>query len=249
VYSRVADENATVDGSVSSGADYSWVDSYRNRFPLKGRGKKSDAVTDLLRGAILDGALEPGSWLREAKLAEMLRVSRTPVRDALRTLAAEGFLELHDNKGAVVVPLTTDDIIELYAVREVLEGLAARLAARRRSRQQLDEMEKVLKRMRQAGDEERFEDLAAYTQDFHRLVRIAARSRYLERSLAQIADAVRRFRHHTYELPGRLPESIEEHVQLADAISRGDAVEAERIATEHIRNLAQLRLKMLMEGY
>lgn len=66
---------------------------------------------------------------------------------------------------------------------------------------------------------------------------------------AQIADAVRRFRHHTYELPGRLPESIEEHVQLADAISRGDAVEAERIATEHIRNLAQLRLKMLMERY
>jgi len=85
--------------------------------------------------------------------------------------------------------------------------------------------------------------------EFHRIVREAAGNLYLERSLTQIANAVRRFRHSTVELPGRTEESIEEHARLAMAITSRDAQAAEQLATEHISRLAKLRLQMLIDGY
>lgn len=84
-----------------------------------------------LRARIAAGQLSPGTWLREASLAAELGLSRTPVREALRTLAAEGLVELVHNRGARVVPWTPDDVDETYRLRALLEGEAAGLAARR----------------------------------------------------------------------------------------------------------------------
>ena len=81
---------------------------YARRRPRRDGATTSDQVTDVLRDAIFDGIFEPGARLREVNLATDLNVSRTPVRDALRTLAAEGLLNLHANKGAVLAPLSTD---------------------------------------------------------------------------------------------------------------------------------------------
>lgn len=86
-----------------------------------------------LRARIAAGQLSPGTWLREASLAAELGLSRTPVREALRTLAAEGLVELVHNRGARVVPWTADDVDETYRLRALLEGEAAGLAARRAS--------------------------------------------------------------------------------------------------------------------
>jgi DNA-binding GntR family transcriptional regulator len=98
------------------------------------RGSVPEAVAGAHREAILDGVLEPGACLREAEVARELKVSRTPVRDAFRTLAAEGLVNINANQGAVVSPMTSDDLLELYVMREALEALAARLAARRAPR-------------------------------------------------------------------------------------------------------------------
>ena len=222
---------------------------YRERLVGARWGNTSDVVADILRDAILDGVLEPGSWLREAELAQELKVSRTPIRDALRTLAAEGLLTIHANQGAVVASMTSEDIVELYAMRETLEGMAARLAARRARAQCAEELNRLLPEMRKAGEERRFRDLARLNVEFHRAIRRSAGNRYLDRCLTDIENAVRRFRYTTYELPGRVDESYDEHVTLAQAIAQRDPTTAERLASEHMRKLAELRLRMQLEGW
>ena len=94
------------------------------------RGGTAEAVTDALREAILDGALRPAEWLREEDLADELKVSRTPVREALRRLADEGLAVKTAHQGTIVAAPTLDDVLALYVVRENLEGVAARLAAK-----------------------------------------------------------------------------------------------------------------------
>jgi DNA-binding GntR family transcriptional regulator len=210
------------------------------------RGNMPEAVASALRQAILAGALAPGSWLREAEVARELKVSRTPVRDAFRILATEGLLNINANQGAVVSPMTTEDVIELYVMREVLEGLASRLAARRAARRCLDEFAVLIPEMKRVGAAGDFSQLSRLNFKFHEIVRDAAGNRYLDRSLAQIQNAARRFPDPTLGLPGRVKESIEEHVMLADAISRGDAAEAEKLAIGHMRHLSELRIEMLL---
>ena len=201
-------------------------------------------VADILREAILDGQLAPGARLREAEAARELRVSRTPIRDAFRILAAEGLLNINANQGAVVSPMTAEDVIELYVMREVLEGLAARRAAQRC----LEEFAVLIPEMKRVGEAGEIRQLSRLNFQFHAIVREAAGNRYLDRSLSQIQNAARRFPDPTLGLPGRVKESIEEHVALADAISRGDAQAAEQIAIEHMRHLSELRIQMLLRN-
>jgi DNA-binding GntR family transcriptional regulator len=210
------------------------------------RGSMPEAVAAALREAILDGTLTPGSWLREAEVARELNVSRTPVRDAFRILVAEGLVNINANQGALVAPMTSDDVLELYAVREVLEGLAARLAARRAPRECLESFAKLIPEMKQAAGAGDIRALSKLNFQFHAIVRGAAGNRYLERSLAQVQNASRRFPDPTLGLPGRVEESITEHVALADAISQGDAAAAERLGIEHMRHLSELRIRMLL---
>ena len=222
---------------------------YLDRDRPRERGTASIAVTDVLREAILDGVLPPRAWLRESELAEELGVSRTPIRDAFRTLSSEGLLELSANKGAMVAPVTSEDIVELYTIREVLEGLVARLAARRIGPGDAERIEGVLERMRAAVADKRYLDLHAIDLELHQTLRRIASNRYVDRSLAHVDNAVRRFRDTTYLLPGRAESGLHEHEELAAAIIAGDAARAEQVAVAHIRRVAEQRMRMLLDGY
>lgn len=212
------------------------------------RGKTSEAVTDALRQGILDGTLRPGTWLREVEVARELEVSRTPVRDAFRILAAEELVSMNANQGAVVAAMTSDDVLDLYAVRQALEAVAARLAARRAAQRCFLAFAALIPKMRAAGEEGRQDDLFRMNFEFHTIIREASGNRYLERSLAGLQNASRRLPNPTLRLPGRVAESIQEHVELADAISQGDEHRAERLALEHMRRLAELRIQVLLRS-
>jgi DNA-binding GntR family transcriptional regulator len=215
---------------------------------LPSRGNMPSEVAHVLREAILDGSLPPGIWLREAEVARELKVSRTPVRDAFRVLDAEGLVTINANQGAVVSMMTSDDVLELYAVRTTLEALAARLAARRAPERCLSEFSRLIPEMKAAADEERFGDLSKLNLQFHIVVLAASGNRYLERALSQIQSASRRFPDPTLQLPGRAQESLREHISLADAISMGDVEGAEKLAAEHMRHLSELRIRMLLNS-
>ena len=211
-------------------------------------GKTSEAVTGVLREAILDGVLGPSTWLRESEIARELSVSRTPVREALRRLAAEGLVVLTANQGAVVARITLDDILEIYTVRENLEGLAARLAARHRSEEQLGDLKRVLNDMRRAAaSQSNPRELARLNLDFHRVIREASSNRLLDRFLTQIEHSVRRFGRTTYEIPEWVERSLEEHARMLRAIEERDDDLAERLASEHMRNARRLRIEMLLD--
>jgi DNA-binding GntR family transcriptional regulator len=200
-----------------------------------------------LRKAILDGALRPPAWLRESELARELGVSRTPVREALKRLSGEGLVTITARQGAVVSPMTVEDMLEVYVVRENLEGLAARLAARHRSQQQVSELEDILSRMARATAEGHPVDLANLNISAHKVIRKAAANHYLDRFLTHVEFAVRRFGRTTFKVPGRAEEAMEEHRRTVEALTAGDAQAAEHLATEHMRRARELRIRMLID--
>jgi DNA-binding GntR family transcriptional regulator len=209
-------------------------------------GQTADKVAHILREAIFDGALQPSSWLRESELARQLGVSRTPVREALKRLAAEGLVDITARQGAMVSRMGVEDILEVYVVRENLEGLAARLAARHRSQAHLDQLEDVLSLMARNAEGPP-KDLADLNLVFHKIIRQAAANGHLNRFLSQVEYAVRRFGRTTLEVPGRAEEAVEEHRYIVEAVAAGDAEAAERLAIEHMRRARELRIKMLIE--
>ena len=213
------------------------------------RGRTADAIADILREAILDGVLEPSTWLREEELAKELAVSRTPIREALGRLSVEGLVTITARQGAVVTPLSIEDVLDLFDVREPLEGLAARLAARHRAAADLQALERILAQMDQAAARRQVAELIKLNVTFHRAIRHAARNRFLDRFLAQAEQAYRPFGRVTYEFPGRIEAVLAEHRRILAAIAAGDEEDAERGAIEHLRRTRELRIRMLTEGY
>ncbi|MQA85501.1 MAG: FCD domain-containing protein [Streptosporangiales bacterium] len=211
-------------------------------------GSTTDVVTDALREAILDGALPPSRWLREDELARELSVSRTPVREALRRLSDERLIVRAAHRGSLVAPMTFDDVLAVYLVRESLEGLAAQIAARRRPAGLIDSLSRVHRAMTERAEEGGTGELVRLNLEFHRLLREASGNPYLERFLTQVEHAVRRFGRSTYELPGRVTEMLAEHRAILDAIAAGDADAAQQKAAEHMRRARDARVQGLLDA-
>jgi DNA-binding GntR family transcriptional regulator len=223
--------------------------SKRFGLDLKGgtaHGNTAERVTDVLREAILSGAIPASSWLREEELAEELGVSRTPVREALRRLAIEELVVKTANQGTIVAPMTMEDVLAVYVVRERLEGIAARLAASRATPELIDGLQGLQRKMEEAAARRATSDLVRLNVEFHRLIRQAAGNRYLDRFLLQVEHAVRRFPRSTYAIPSRAEAAIAEHQAIIDAIAAGDASLSEQRAIEHMREARELRTRMLL---
>lgn len=210
------------------------------------RGRTTEAVSDALREAILDGALPPSTWLREDEIAATLEVSRTPVREALRRLADEGLAHKTAHHGTVVSPMSLEDILALYVVRENLEGLAARLAATRGEPGLVPALREVQQRMEELIDSGDAVALSRHNITFHRLIREAAGNLYLERFLGQAEQAVRRLAPTTFAYPGRAATGCAEHAAIIDAIEAVDPDAAEEAAKTHMRAAREIRFSKMM---
>jgi DNA-binding GntR family transcriptional regulator len=209
-------------------------------------GSTTDAVTDALRQAILDGWFAPETWLREDEIARDLKVSRTPVRDALRRLSDEHLTVHVNHRGTIVAPMTMDDILAVYTVREGLEGLAAQLTAARQPPGTVVALAQVHREMQAAAEDGRESELATLNLEFHRLLREGSGNSYLERFLTQVEHAVRRFGRSTFENPTRAAAAIAEHGLILQAIATGDAGQASRLASEHMRSARDARIQAML---
>ena len=209
-------------------------------------GTTADAVYRALRHGIVHGDLAPGERLRSDALATELNVSRTPVREALRKLEAEG-LVAHAGSRLVVRAFTEQDLTELFYVREALEGMAARLAAENATPAEIDAIRELLEDMdavRQRKDVGVFRRLTA---EFHQLVCRASHNDRLLQLSQSLLDHVRQFRTSTLYREGRLAEALNEHRKLLAAIEARDGESAERLAREHRRRTLELRKEILRE--
>jgi DNA-binding GntR family transcriptional regulator len=208
-------------------------------------GSTTDVVTDALREAILDGSLPPSAWLREDDLAAQLRVSRTPVREALRRLGDEHLTVRVAHRGSMVAPMTLDDVLAVYAVREALESLAARITATRRPAGIVESLVEVNNQMSAAVKKKDFVEARRLNFKFHRLLREGTGNPYLQRFLLQVEHAVRRFGVSTIDAPGRAAEMIAGHQGIIEAVASGDPDSAAQRATELVRRDREVRIQQI----
>lgn len=198
-----------------------------------------DQVYQELRRAILSGPISPGSVLVQEQLAEQLGISRTPVRDALDRLASEG-LVLRSNGGRVqVAPLSIDELREKYEVRQVLEGLALRLAAEHLDDNAMARLEALLQTMRNAADAHNHQLVTEAGNEFHDIIIAACGNKYLIQNLSSLNDSIRRYRQFAADLPGRATENIQEHEQIYLAMAAGDFALAVQRMERHIARSQQ----------
>lgn len=209
----------------------------------------SAAATELIRQAILDGRLEPGSRLKEQELAEELGISRTPVREALLMLQAEGLIVTTPNRSAVVREHDVADLKDLYQLRALLEGYAARQAAKRISDDELDLLDESCDRFDAlSGDDIR--ELVKENLLFHTVILGAAGSERLRSMVQKVIELPLVYKSYTWYPANQKQMSAHYHRQLTKALRARDPERAELIMQEHIfeaRDLLVSRLE-LTEG-
>jgi DNA-binding GntR family transcriptional regulator len=201
----------------------------------------AELVTSKLRQALREGVLRSGQRIREVEVAEWLSVSRTPVREALHRLTEAGLFS-QTPQGLVVVTLTRRDVIELYAVREVLVGVAASEAARHASPKDVEALKSILREMASANDPV---DIKARNIDLYHTMYTIAQNAFLLKSLQGLTGAIDLLPGTTLAQPGRPRRSLDQLWAIVDAIGRHDAGAAEALAREHIRDSLQMRLAQM----
>lgn len=194
----------------------------------------TDRVRRRLADEIISGKLRPGGHLDEKALAARFKVSRTPVREALRQLAASDLVEWRPRQGAVVATITIPKMIEMFEVMAELEGFCGRLAARRmtlRERNDLLVRHKRCEPSIKAGDKEGY---LAVNRPFHEAIYRGAHNDYLLEHAQSLYNRLVPYRAYHLNGPGQLARSFEEHQEIADAIIGGDADTAYRLLRDHV---------------
>ena len=202
-------------------------------------GRASERAQASLREAILAGELDAGAHLGEVELAERLGVSRTPVREALGRLAAEGLVDLSPHRGARVASFTPDDLEGIFAVRAALEPAATGLAAARVDDDDLAALAALADAMLAVGapgPEQDLDALAGLNRDFHARLLAVAAAPPLAAALATVVHTpvvLRTF--HAYDPPS-LARSLAHHAEIVAALRVGDAEWAAAVMRSHIAN-------------
>jgi DNA-binding GntR family transcriptional regulator len=214
--------------------------------------KKSIPALDLgqdayvrLKEAIRDGTFAAGGRLTELDVAARLRVSRTPVREAMHRLEAEGLLSYEPRRGVTVTRPDHSMVIELYVMREALEGTAAGLAAQHASSIEIAALAELIE-----GESAHLHDgaeLSRINQRIHRLLYFAAHNRYLLRSLSSLADTMTLLPTMLGDID-RAKESHDEHLRLLAALRARDPAAAEEAARIHLRSAHRHRLSWLLRN-
>lgn len=205
-------------------------------------------VYNEVREALLCGQFKKGEWLTEHMLTQKLGVSRTPVRSALQRLAEDGLVSMIPNRGAVVIGIAKEDIVDIYRIRMRLEGLASAMAAEKimdEAKQKLSENVALFEFYVQRQDTEHIEELDTA---FHSMIYEASGSRTLERILTDLHSNTKAYRSQSLCVPGRLARTLEEHKEILGAILTGNAEKAEKLTSAHIECAMQNMLVILAEN-
>jgi DNA-binding GntR family transcriptional regulator len=224
-------------------------ESTSSELQLVGRGTGlplSEAVFRSLCQALRAGHYRPGDRLREEDVAQRLKVSRTPVREALGRLMAKGFVEPASGRGLIVRSLDAAEVLELYAMREILEGAAARLAAQHASVPEIDALNDLERAFEASADDPI--EMARLNRVFHEAIVRAARNRYLDGALQELQDGIALLGATTFSIGGRPSTAAAEHRGLINAIAERDPDRAEKLARAHIQEALRHRLKLMQSG-
>ena len=193
-----------------------------------------DEVASRLREQIFAGALPPGGFLDEATLCERLEISRTPLREALKVLVAEGLLRHEPRRGCFVAEVTERDLDDLFPVIALLEGRAAHEATVKAGDADRAALEVLHQQLQQCADEGRITDYYEANYAIHEAFITLADNRWLAQVIADLRKILRLARLQTLQVPGRLPQSLAEHMAVFAALKARDGAAAEEAMRIHL---------------
>ncbi|WP_158915374.1 GntR family transcriptional regulator [Caulobacter sp. S45] len=216
--------------------------------PFPASGSYADGLYLAVRHAISSGELPAGARMRETELATRYGVSRTPVREALRKLEADGLVVELPGRGLTVSNPTLNEILDAYLIREVLEGLAARLAAERALDTDLLRLEATMKQIQAAFDSGDSESTIRLSNAFDDVIFLAANSDRLYRMIHAARASQGQTMRGNIRYPGRLEQSIKERWLIWEALRTRQPRLAESATQEHLRQAREIRITVALEA-
>ena len=195
-----------------------------------------EEVAELLRQRIFARELEPGSWIDEMKIAEAYGISRTPLREALKVLAAEGLVTMKVRRGAYVTEVNEKDLTDVYHLLALLESDAAAVVAEKATPEQLQELAQLQSELEAAReDTDRFFEL---NEQFHRRLLELADNRWRDQMVADLRKVMKLNRHHSLFKQGRIGQSLAEHEAIVRALlQREPELAAQRMSDHFLSGL------------
>ena len=213
-----------------------------------------DDVASQLRGYIFNGQLKPGSFIDEAALCALWSISRTPLREALKVLTAEGLVRHEPRRGCFVNEVTEQDLADIFPVIAMLEGRCAHDAALRASAADLQALEVLHQRLQAHAQAGRINDYYEANLAIHEAIIRLANNKWLAQSIGDLRKILKLARLQQLHAPGRLEQSLQEHMAVFDALKRRDASAAEHAMQNHLlqqhvalRELAETQRSVLAD--
>ena len=207
-----------------------------------------DQVVARLRTMLVEGRIAPGAKLNERTLSEQLRVSRTPLREAIKLLAAEGLVDLLPNRGAVAVKLTETDVLNTFEVLAELEGLSGELAARRISDEQLSELRASHYEMLACFERQELSGYYRINAQIHTLINDAAANPVLTSTYKSINARVQSLRFRTNQNAAKWKRAIKEHEVMLEAMTARDSAAMREVLVQHLNNKRDTVLALMRAG-
>jgi len=194
-----------------------------------------DIVYEHLRKAIMDQILKRGDHLVENTIAEKMNISRTPVREALRQLESEGLVVHMPRRGTIVQGITREDAIDIYDIREVLEGLVVRRACEERDDDDVDRLHLCISQMEIAIEQQTHDELMRLHREFNNMILIIGRSKRLTGIMKHLYEYLISLRTISLESVERQKIALEEHREIVKAIEESNPEVGETLARKHVR--------------
>ena len=197
----------------------------------------ADTIAQQLAEQILSGALSPGERIEEKRVTEQFGVSRTPVRDALRQLAATGLVAIRPHRGVTVIDLDIEQLSDMFEAQAEVEALRAKLSARRMNNIERKQLQIIAQRSEPALATTNHELYTNTNEEFHKMIYTGSHNDTLEQMAVNLWNRVAPFRRSIFfKLGNRMERSFEEHDDIIEAIVAGDEERAQRAMYEHVTN-------------
>lgn len=191
-------------------------------------------VAERLRSMIGTGQLVPGSWVDEQNLTAELGISRTPLREALKVLVAEGLMRLEPRRGCFVNELTLEDLDQIFPLMAMLEGRCAFEAAKRVSDADLAQLEPVHQQLQEYAEQGDVDQYYRSNEVIHTAIQDLANNPWLSGLVDSLRNRLCLYRHKSLVLPGRIEQSCAEHMAIFSALKKRDASLAQAITQDHL---------------
>jgi DNA-binding GntR family transcriptional regulator len=207
-----------------------------------------EEVYQKIREAVTFGILRPGERIVETKICETFKVGRTPLREALRQLQMEGFVDVLPNKGAIISTVSIRDVDEIYSIVGLLEGYATEMATKLMGPTDKRELKAIQNDLKKAGIKKDYRKWLEKNTLFHGYFPNVNGNLHLSKVASSLRDRIFRYRFIAITIPGHIEEYIRAHDEILDAVTRKEAEQAGKLMREHVFYVKEVLVEFLKQS-